>query len=158
MNQSIKGMDIPFHKKHIVIDSLHVLGQQNQNLLVEVHFSGSKKGVFYLVGKPYITPDEHFVMTDVTYDLNSKSVLLKTAKWMFDKRILEELRKAADYDLNPLLQETKVSINQQLNTTLADGVFLSGKVDQLTVSNIILGATDFYMMTLVSGDMKLKMK
>jgi len=97
-------------------------------------------------------------MTDVTYDLNSKSVLLKTAKWMFDKRILEELRKAADYDLNPLLQETKVSINQQLNTTLADGVFLSGKVDQLTVSNIILGATDFYLMTLVSGDMKLKMK
>jgi hypothetical protein len=158
MNQSIKGMDIPFHNKHIVIDSLHVLGQQNQNLLVEVHFSGSKKGVFYLVGKPYITPDEHFVMTDVTYDLNSKSVLLKTAKWMFDKRILEELRKAADYDLNPLLQETKVSINQQLNTTLAAGVFLSGKVDQLTVSNIILGATDFYLMTLVSGDMKLKMK
>lgn len=158
MNQSIKGMDIPFKNKHIVIDSVHVLGQQNQKLLVEVCFSGSKKGVFFLVGQPEITPEQHFMMRDIAYDLNSKSVLLKTAKWLFDKRILEEIRKAADYDLNPLLQETKVSINQQLNTTLTQGVFLSGKVDQLSVSNIILGATDFYMMTRVSGNVKLKMK
>lgn len=158
MNQSVKGMDIPFHNKHVVIDSLHVLGQQNQKLLVEVHFSGSKKGVFFLVGQPAITPEQHFVMHDVAYDINSKSVLLKTAKWLFDKRILEEIQKAADYDLNPLLEETKVSIDQQLNTTLTQGVFLSGKVDELSVSTIILGATDFYMMTLVSGNMKLKMK
>lgn len=158
MNQSMMGMDIPFRNKHIVIDSLFVLGQQNQDLIVEVHFSGSKRGVFYLVGKPSITAEQHFVMLDVAYELNSKSVLLKTAKWMFDKRILEELRKVADFDLNPLLQETKVSINQQLNTSLADGVFLSGKVDQLSVSRLVLGATEFYMMTLVSGNMKLKMK
>lgn len=158
MNKTIKGMDIPFHNKHIVIDSLHVLGQKNQKLLVEVHFSGSKKGVFYLEGKPAITPNQHFVMSDVAYDLNSKSVLLKTAKWMFDKRILEELSKAADYDLAPLLEETKISINQQLNTTLTDGVFLSGKVDELSVSNIVLGAGEFYMMTIVSGNVKLKMK
>jgi hypothetical protein len=97
-------------------------------------------------------------MLDVAYDLNSKSVLLKTAKWLFDKRILQELSKTADYDLNPLLEETKVSINQQLNTTLAEGVFLTGKADQLSVSNIILGSTGFYMVTRVSGNMKLKMK
>jgi hypothetical protein len=97
-------------------------------------------------------------MLDVAYDLNSKSILLKTAKWMFDKRILEELRKASDYDLNPLIQETKESVNQQLNTTLADGVFLSGKADKLSVYNLVLGATDFYMIALVSGNMKLKMK
>ncbi len=158
MNQSMMGMDIPFNNKHIIIDSLQVLGQQDQKLLVEVHFSGSKKGVFYLVGRPFITPEQHFVMSDVEYDLNSKSVLLKTAKWLFDKRILEELSKAADYDLNPLLQETKVSINQQLNTALAEGVFLSGKVDQLSVSSLVLGSKEFYMLTLVSGNMKLKMK
>lgn len=158
MNQSMMGMDIPFKNKHLIIDSLQVLGQQDQKLLVEVHFSGSKRGVFYLVGRPSLTPEQHFVMLDVAYDLNSKSVLLKTTKWLFDKRILEELSKAADYDLNPLLQETKVSINQQLNTALAEGVFLSGKVDQLSVSNIILGPNDFYMMTQVSGNMKLKMK
>jgi phosphopantetheine adenylyltransferase len=158
MNQSMMGMDIPFHNKHIVIDSLRVLGQQDQKLLVEVHFSGSKRGVFYLVGRPSITPEQHLVMLDVAYDLNSKSILLKTAKWMFDKRILEELRKASDYDLNPLIQETKESVNQQLNTTLADGVFLSGKADKLSVYNLVLGATDFYMIALVSGNMKLKMK
>ena len=158
MNQSMMGVDIPFNNKHIIIDSLQVLGQQDQKLLVEVHFSGSKRGVFYLVGRPFITPEQHFVMSDVEYDLNSKSVLLKTAKWLFDKRILEELSKAADYDLNPLLQETKVSINQQLNTALAEGVFLSGKVDQLSVSSLVLGAKEFYMLTLVSGNMKLKMK
>jgi hypothetical protein len=158
LNRSMMGMDIPFQNKHIIIDSLRVLGQQDQKLLVEVHFSGSKRGVFYLVGRPSITADQHFVMLDVAYDLNSKSVLLKTAKWLFDKRILQELSKTADYDLNPLLEETKVSINQQLNTTLAEGVFLTGKADQLSVSNIILGSTGFYMVTRVSGNMKLKMK
>lgn len=158
INQSMKGMDIPFQKKHIRIDSLHIVGQQNQKLLIEVRFSGSKKGVFYLEGMPSITEEEHFVLSDVSYDLNSKSVLLKTAKWMFDKRILEELRKAADFDLNPLIQETMHSINQELNTTLTEGVLLSGQVSKLKVSSIVLGATNFFMLTEVSGNMKLKMK
>jgi len=37
-------------------------------------------------------------------------------------------------------------------------VFLSGKADQLSIYNLVLGATDFYMIALVSGNMKLKMK
>ena len=89
--------------------------------------------------------------------IHSKSVLLRTAKWLFDKRILEELNKSAKYDLNPLLNETKKTITKQLNSQLDEGVFLSGTVDRLVVSTIQLGASGFFLTTEVSGNMKLKM-
>jgi hypothetical protein len=158
MNKDLMGYKIPFNGKEIIVDSLHILGNQEQKLIIEVHFSGSKKGVFFLVGTPLITEDQFFVLTNLAYDLNSKSVLLKTAKWMFDKRILEELNKSAKYDLNPLLSETKNTITQQLNSKLDEGVFLSGTVDRLAVSSIQLGASGFFMATEVSGNLKLKMK
>jgi hypothetical protein len=158
MNKDLMGYKIPFNGKEIVVDSLHIIGNQEQKIVIQVYFSGSKKGVFFLVGTPIITEDQFFVLTNLAYDLNSKSVLLKTAKWMFDKRILEELNKSAKYDLNPLLSETKNSITQQLNTKLDEGVFLSGSADRLTVSNIRLGVSGFFLTTEVSGNLKLKMK
>ena len=158
MNKNLIGYKIPFNGKEISVDSLHVLGNQEQKLIIQVYFSGSKKGAFYLIGTPYITEDQFFVLTNLAYDINSKSILLKTAKWLFDKRILEELNKSAKYDLNPLLNETKTTITNQLNTQLDEGVFLSGTVDRLAVSTILLGASGFFLTTEVSGNMKLKMK
>jgi len=158
MNKDLMGYKIPFNGKEIIVDSLHILGNQEQKLIIQVYFSGSKKGVFFLVGTPMITEDQFFILTNLEYDLNSKSVLLKTAKWMFDKRILEELNKSAKYDLNPLLTETKTTITQQLNSKLDEGVFLSGTVDRLTVSGIQLGTAGFFLTTEVSGNLKLKMK
>jgi hypothetical protein len=158
MNKDLMGYKIPFNGKEIVVDSLHILGNQEQKLIIQVYFSGSKRGEFFLVGTPLITDDQFFVLTNLAYDLNSKSVLLKTAKWMFDKRILEELNKSAKYDLNPLLNETKNTITQQLNSKLDEGVFLTGTVDRLAVSSIQLGTSGFFLTTEVSGNLKLKMK
>jgi hypothetical protein len=158
MNKNLIGYKIPFNEKEIRIDSLRVLGNQEQKLIIQVYFSGSKRGEFFLVGTPKITDDQFFVLSDLEYDINSKSVLLKSAKWLFDKRILEELNKSAKYDLNPLLNETKKSIAKQLNSQLNEGVFLSGSVDRLTVSTIQLCSSGFFLTTEVSGNMKLKMK
>jgi hypothetical protein len=158
MNKNLIGYKIPYNGKEIYVDSLHILGNQEQKLIIQVYFSGSKKGEFYLVGTPFITDDQFFMLNDLEYDINSKNVLLKTAKRLFDKRILEELNKSAKYDLNPLLNETKETITQQLNSQLNEGVFLSGTVDRLSVSSIQLGVTGFFLTTEVSGNMKLKMK
>jgi len=158
MNKNFIGYKMPYNGKEINVDSLHILGNKEQKLIIQVYFSGSKKGEFYLVGTPFITDDQFFVLTDLEYDINSKSVLLKTAKWMFDKRILEELNKSAKYDLNPLLNETKTTITNQLNSQLDEGVFLSGTVNRLAVSSIQLGVKGFFLTTEVSGYMKLKMK
>jgi len=158
MNKQLMGYKIPLKGKEIIIDSLHILGNQAHKLVIQVSFSGTKKGVFFLVGTPKITEDQYFVLSDLVYDLTSKSILLKTASWLFDSRIIDELNKTAKYDLTPLLTETKQTITTQLNTQLDKGVFLSGTVDKLTVSDIQLGTTDFYLNTQVSGNLKLKMK
>ena len=158
MNKDLQGYRIPFKGKEIVVDSLHILGNQQQKLIIQVFFSGSKKGVFFLTGTPFITEDQFFELTDLSYDLNSKNVLLKSAKWIFDKRILEELNKSAKYDLNPLLVETKNSITEQINSQLDKGVFLSGTVDNLSISGIQLGSSGIFLTTEVLGNLKLKMK
>jgi hypothetical protein len=92
------------------------------------------------------------------YDLNTKSILLKTARWLFDKRILELLTHASKFDLKPILNQTKTSITQNINTTIDDGIFLSGDIQNLSLYNLQLGTTGFFVDTEVSGNLKLKIK
>jgi hypothetical protein len=158
MNHDLMGYKIPIKRKVLIIDSLSLVGSYDKQVIIKVSFSGSRKGVFYLSGTPVITEDQFFVLSNIDYDLNTKSVLLKTARWIFDKRILELLANASKFNLNALLNQTKTSINQEINTTIDTGVFLSGEINNLSLSNLQLGATGFFLQTEVSGNLKLKIK
>jgi hypothetical protein len=98
------------------------------------------------------------VVSDLAYDVKTKSVLLKTAKWIFDKRILGLLSTSSKFDLKPFLTEATSSINQHVNTTLDEGVYLSGSIDTLLLSGLQLGTTGLFLNTEVSGNLKLKIK
>ena len=158
MNHELMGYKIPIKKRVLIIDSLFAIGNYEQKLIVKVYFSGSRKGVFYLSGSPLITEDQCVVLSNMEYDLNTKSILLKTARWLFDKRILELLTHASKFDLKPILNQTKTSITQNINTTIDDGIFLSGDIQNLSLYNLQLGTTGFFVDTEVSGNLKLKIK
>jgi hypothetical protein len=150
--QQIKITD----KKYINIDKVQVLGPQGERLVLSVQFSGTKKGTLYLVVEPYIDLQQHLRIREVDYELRTKSVLLHSAKWMLNSKLKEQLAASVDVDLSPILFETKAAIEQQINSEITKGVWLQGKIDELTVQNLLL-TTGFLVVDLrLSGKLKLK--
>ena len=150
--QQIKITD----KKYINIDKVQVLGPQGERLVLSVQFSGTKKGTLYLVVEPYIDLEQHLRIREVDYELRTKSVLLHSAKWMLNSKLKEQIETSVDLDLGPMLMESKTAIEQQINSEITKGVWLQGKIDELSVQNLLL-TTGFLVVDLrLSGKLKLK--
>jgi hypothetical protein len=150
--QQIKITD----KKYINIDRVQILGPQGERLVLSVQFSGTKKGTLYLVVQPYIDLQQHLRIREVDYELRTKSVLLNSAKWMLNSKLKEQITANIDVDLSPILTESKAAIEQQINREISKGVWLEGKIDELSVQNLLL-TTGFLVVDLrLSGRLKLK--
>jgi hypothetical protein len=128
-----KGQEFKIKNKTVRIDSVAITGASNQELLFRVQFSGSKKGTLYLRGIPEFDAANQIIqLKTIDFDLETKALLLKTAKWLFSNKILDEIQKASKQDIKPLLKDAKVEINKQLNYTYEDFYF-TGKVEELKV-------------------------
>jgi hypothetical protein len=144
--------------KAISVDKVQVLGPQGERMVLSVVFSGAKNGVLYLVVKPYIDVQQHFRIREVDYELKTKSVLLHSAKWILNSKLKEQIENSVDVDLSPLLLETIKAIEQQINGEISPGVWLQGKIDELSIQNLLLTSTHLVIDLRMVGDLKLKIK
>jgi hypothetical protein len=106
----------------------------NENLVIKVSFEGSEKGIFYLTGKPVFDVATKIIeLRDLDFDIKSKNTLLRTAAWLFNKRIVNELKKYSRFDLSSYINTAITSINQQLNKEWMKGVQSTGKMDEIKI-------------------------
>jgi hypothetical protein len=111
-------------------------GMANENLVIKVSFEGSEKGIFYLTGKPVFDPITKIIeLSDLDFDIKSKNTLLKTAAWLFNKRIVNELKKYSRFDLTSYINTALISINQQLNKEWMKGIQSNGRMDEIKIVN-----------------------
>ena len=144
------------NNKYINIDHVKILGPQGERLMLSVQFSGKKKGTLYLVVQPYIDQQQHLKVREVDYELRTKSVLLHSAKWILSSKLKEQLTAKIDADMSPILAETKTAIEQQINGEITKGVWLSGKIEELSVQNLILTTGHLVIDSRLTGRLKLK--
>jgi hypothetical protein len=122
--------------KYIVIKECMLYGMDNENLVIKVTFEGSEQGIFYLTGKPtYDAATKIIELKDLDFDIKSKNTLLKTAAWLFNKRIVSELKKYSRFDLTTYINTAITSINQQLNKEWRAGIQSNGKMDEIKIVN-----------------------
>lgn len=95
-------------------------------------------------------------MKNLDFDIQTKSVLLKTAKWMFNKKILEELEKNTVFELKDLLNESKSNIVSAVNTEITKGVKMSGAVNKISIKEIYLDKGNLLLRSEVKGILKIK--
>ena len=132
---SDKRFDIT-SSKYIVIKECMLYGMDNENLVIKVTFEGSEQGIFYLTGKPtYDAATKIIELKDLDFDIKSKNTLLKTAAWLFNKRIVSELKKYSRFDLTTYINTAITSINQQLNKEWRAGIRSNGKMDEIKIVN-----------------------
>jgi hypothetical protein len=55
-------------------------------------FSGTNSGIAYFTGKPFYDANKKMIeVRDIDFDVKTKSLLLKSADWLFNKRIINEV-------------------------------------------------------------------
>ena len=123
--------------KHIIVKDCSVYGMDNENLVIKVNFEGSEKGSFYLLGKPtYDASSKVIEMKDLDFDIKSKNMLIKTAKWLFNRRIINDLKKYTRFDLSSYIDSAIISLNQQLNKEWMRGIQSRGNVNDIKIENV----------------------
>jgi hypothetical protein len=121
--------------KHIIIKQATVSGDTVGNLRIKLDFTGSFDGTAYFFGKPHYNVDSNAIeVKDLQYDLETKNLLLKTAKWLFNKKIISELNKYTRFPLAAYFDTAKVSMNDWLNKEWTKGIRGSGNVSDLKLT------------------------
>ncbi|MFM7005827.1 MAG: DUF4403 family protein [Flavobacteriales bacterium] len=143
-------------RKQINIDRIQILGPQGERLVISVAFSGTKKGTLYLVVHPYLDLQQHFRIREVEYELQTKSVLLHSAKWILNSKLKEQIETSVDVDISPMLKESKTAIEKQINGEITKGVWLKGSIDELNIQNLLLTTGHLVVDLRLTGQLKLK--
>lgn len=138
INQQIAGKDFDFKKgfikKKFIIDDVSVYGGGFEKLIIKVNFSGTNAGVVYLVGKPVYNKKEQTIeIQDIDFDIKSKNVLLGSADWLFNKKIIKEISKIARFELADYIDSAKATINTQLNQEWIKGTRSYGEIKDISL-------------------------
>ena len=145
-------------KEKINITSLRLL-PAGEKLGVAVGFAGTKKGMFYLLGNPaFDNSKASLALKNVEYDIATKNVLIKTAKWMMDETIRKKLEEQMVFDLSDLMNLTKKSIAESLNQTMDGGVKIKGTLKSLEINGWSLQQDALWVRAKTLGDIQVIME
>jgi hypothetical protein len=157
--KTLKGKTIDVKGKKIVFDSLHVHGAAKRMLTIAVQFSGSKSGTMFLNGTPQFNDSTQTLsFPDLTFELQTKNALLKSAKWLFNDKITDMIRQQAILDLRPIIENLQVEINKQLNTNIDASTSLSGKMKELKVLSIFPDQKKLILHANLKGNLNVTIK
>ena len=152
------GQKFESGKQYIIVKGLRLFAVESR-MGVEVDFDGSKKGTLFLTGLPvYDSITKHIRVDDLQFDLKTKNVLLKSAKWLLSDKIRREMQKAMDIDIKPQLSDAKKMMNEALNTQYDYGVTLKGNIKDLKITDYQLRSEELWVRLFLGGDLKIQLK
>ncbi|HYK57683.1 MAG TPA: DUF4403 family protein, partial [Flavisolibacter sp.] len=124
-------------KRHVTIKETRVSGDEKGDLLIQVDFEGSFDGTIFFTGKPVYNAEKKSIeVQEMDYDLKTKNFLLKTAKWLFNKRIINELKKYTSFELASYYDTASVTLNDWLNREWTKGIKGSDSVNNLQLTAV----------------------
>ncbi|AEA42749.1 DUF4403 family protein [Fluviicola taffensis] len=155
-SEQITGKKLDFKKNHIEFNSARISGLDQNKILLTIQFSGTKNGILYLQGTPTFNNESKILeLSNLTYDLKTKSVLLKSASWLFSDRIYTELEKATKLDLTSQFNDLKKGIDKNLQRKSGDFSLL-GKTHDIRVIAIFPTINFLYLRTCLKAQLTVK--
>lgn len=156
--QNLNGKEIQLKKEKIIIDSVLILGANNQKLSFKVRFSGKRSGLMYFAGTPKFDKEKQIIsFPDMDFDIETKSVLLKSATWLFDDLITSKIREFAVYDVSKDLNSNKKMIEKELNRELDKGILMETKLKSVRIDQIIPMKEELWIVTNLEGELGIKL-
>lgn len=154
----VVGTTMEIKGKQVVFEGVQIHSTQNQKITIAVQISGSKRGTIFFSGTPvFHVITQELSIPDLTFDVKTKSVLLKSAKWLFSDRIEQKMRDACRLNLQKQLQELKNTIETEMNGEIENGVILNGKIHALEIQDVYPFIDQFFIRVLLKGEVELKL-
>ncbi|HWD89144.1 MAG TPA: DUF4403 family protein [Mucilaginibacter sp.] len=156
INQQVVGQSSEVAGKQFVVNNTKVWGIGNQ-IVLQVDFDGSSTGTIYLVGTPTYNPVTHeLTFPDLTFDLQTKAWMLKTAKWLFNGKITDMIRQRATYNFTKLLADNKTELQKELSRDMGNGIRSEVTIKDLDIHAIYPTQDKLIIRTLSNGQIKVK--
>lgn len=159
LSSELKGKEIMLKKNKIIIDSAQIFGAANQQLSFKIAFSGKRSGILYLLGTPTFDQQKQEIsFPDLTFDLDTKNALLRSAKWLFSDKITQTIRKYSIYSVKDLLGDAALKLEKELNRKIDDKTVLGGKMNVIQVEGIYPMENELLIRTNLQGNIKLSVE
>lgn len=159
IKSSMVGSSFKVKHKTISIDDIAVTGSVDNRIVLTTDISGAKKGRIYLLATPVLVDSLHVIkLTNVDFDIKTKSVLLKSAKWFFNSKITEMIEQKGIYDFQGMVNDIKNEINHSLTQQLTDEVQMDGAMNTIALKTLYYTNTHLVLRAQLDGKLKLIMK
>ena len=159
LSKNINGKEILLKKEKIILDSVKILGASNKQLSFQVHFSGKRSGILYLIGTPTFDKEKQIIsFPDLTFDIDTKNKLIKSAAWLFDDLITDKIREAAIYDLKNDLKNNKTLVEKELNRDLDKNIRMNTKITFIVIDGIYPMNNELLIQSSLIGELKILVK
>jgi len=146
-------------RKKIKIEDVDVSASGNR-LLVQVVFSGSSKGSVFLSGLPaYDEAKGELYFKDLDLDIQSRSIMLKSAAWLLNVPFQGILSKQLRYSVGSSLGTIKEELTQKIKSFGSKGVYqVNGAVDSFTLQGIFVKPDGLLIVLDARGRVELKIE
>jgi hypothetical protein len=158
ITKQIAGQTNEVAGKTFIVTDAKVYGTGKQ-VVIGIDFKGSNTGTVYLVGTPTYDANTHVLsFPDLTFDIQTRSWMIKAAKWMFNEKITRMIREKATYNFTQLLNDSKAKLQSQLSRDMGNNIHSEVSINQLDIQNIYPSADKLILRTLTNGQVKVNMK
>lgn len=134
------------------------LWHKNEKIVIALDLTGSLSGTIYLTGLPkYNEKTKEIYFDNLDYAIDTKSSLIRTANWLASGVILKKMEESCRYSLQPNLEEGKKTMLTYLsNFSPMPGVFVNGKMGDITFSDVQLTNKAILAFLTVNGKVAVK--
>ena len=161
LDAQLKGKEFDLSKGKsknvLVVEDCRIYGTGNEKLIIKMAFSGTNSGIVYFTGKPFYDPHKKMIeIREIEFDVKTKNLLLKSADWLFNKRITNEISRVSRFDLSSYIDSAKTLINKQLNAEWIKGVKGIGSINDLKISRFYPLTESFIIRSNATGSLAIK--
>ncbi len=125
--------------KSVILKEMDLYGN-GDHLVVKVAVTGSIEGIFYLTCRPVFNPQSNvFSVEDVEFDMETQSLLLRSADWFLHGVIRSKIQEKLNMNLTQKLTDAREMAGKALTQVkLADNVVLTGTVSTVKLNGVMV--------------------
>lgn len=146
-------------KNKVKVEDIQLWGN-NDKLVVNSKLSGSFNGNIYFIGRPEFNPQKNQIeVKDLDFHVDTRSFLMRSASWLFQGTIKNQMKKAMIFPLEENFNYLKSSVQSSLDRyEISPGVTLTGTLDSVTVENTRVTPTSLRVNLFSKGKVNVDVK
>ncbi|MBN1971697.1 MAG: DUF4403 family protein [Candidatus Delongbacteria bacterium] len=158
-SKTILNREIENNGHKIEIVDLDFYGSKD-DIVVKIGMIHDLEGIIYFTGTPVFDKKKNiFSIENIDFDLNSVSVLLRSADWLLHGTIRKTIEEELRFDLNDEIEKLKVLAQESIsNLDFGNGLQMYGEIDAIKFDNFHIDSDRITLYVYARGHTGLKIR